>query len=487
MRKAETMMRTNIARVVPIVGLVWATGACDDLTSINENPNAPTDVPASFLLPQAIQSGVQQTWSAFQLQSHTTIWPQHLVQIQYPDEEQGNVRSSSMEGFWTSYFTGPLKDIQTVIDKGVETGEPNFEAVGRIWKAWTYHIVTDSWGDVPYLEALDELATTPTYDPQADIYADLLAELTAASAQLTPGGSGFGAGDLIYGNDFAAWARFANSLRMRLAMRMSEVDPTTAQSQFVAAYNAGGFASNGDNALLRYPGAPYENPMFENYLGRDDHGVSATMIDTLLSLNDPRLSLYAEPATEDGVYRGHQNGRDDLPVGQSLAWFSRIGNFWRADGAATPTVIMSYSEVLFLQAEAAQRGWIAADPATLYADAIQASMNQYDAQGVGPTDAEIATYLTEPAVVFNPGTGLQQIYLQKWISLWMNGSEVWADWRRTDMPALAMGPDLQLSRIPVRFSYPDSEQSLNHSNLNAAISRQGGGLDLVTTVWWDVN
>ena len=480
------MMRNKLARVAVLVGLVWAVSACDSLTEINEDPNAPTDVGPQFLLPQAIQNAVQPAFGAGQYLSHTGIWPQHIVQLQYPDEEQGILRPSRMEGYWTGYYAGPLRDIQTVIDKGVEAGDANTEAVGKIWKSWVFHIITDMWGDVPYSEALDVENFTPVYDTQAAIYDGMLADLTAAAAQLDPTGTGFGEGDLIYGNDFVKWERFANSLRMRLAMRLSGVDPATAQTAFVAANTAGGFTSNADNALLRFPGSPYENPLFENYLGRDDHGVSATIIDTLLSFNDPRLSLYAELATEDGVYRGHENGREDLPTGQSMAWFSRIGNFWRADGAATPAAIMTYSEVLFLQAEAAFRGWIGGDPATLYADAITANMNQYDAQGVGPSDAEITAYLAEPAVVYTAATGLDQIYLQKWIALWMNGPEAWSHIRRTGVPDLAMGPDLIVSRIPVRFQYPDSEHSLNYTNMMQAVDRQGG-FDVTDLVWWDVN
>ena len=487
MRKAKKMMRNKIASAALLVGLVWAVTACDNLTEINEDPNAPTDVGPQFLLPQAIQASVQQAFGTGQMLQHFSIWSQHFVQLQYPDEELGEVRSSRMEAYWNGYFIGPLKDIQTVIDKGVETGSPNAEAVGRIWKAWIYHLVTDLWGDAPYSEALDVENFTPAYDTQQAIYTAMLSELTAGAALLAVGGTGFGAGDLIYGNDFAAWRLFANSLRMRLAMRLSGVDAATAQAEFVAAFNAGGFTSNADNALLQYPGPPYENPFYENYLVRDDNGVSATMIDTLLSLNDPRLALYAELATEDDVFRGHQNGRIDLPVGQSLAWFSRIGNFWRADGQTTPTAIMTYSEVLFLQAEAAAMGWIAGDPAALYTAAIQANMDQYDAQGVGPSDAEIATYLAQPAVAY---TGMDDLYLQKWIALYMNGAEAWAHVRRTGVPALLPGADFTLSRLPVRFSYPDSEESLNNANLAAASTRQGCSTIkcfLVERVWWDVN
>ena len=483
MRKAKKMMRKRLASAALLVGLVWAVTACDNLTEINENPNAPSDVGPMFLLPQAIQATVQPAFGSGQMLQHFSVWSQHISQIQYPDEEVGIVRASRMVAYWSGYYTGPLRDIQTVIEKGVEAGDANVEAVGRIWKSYIFHFVTDFWGDVPYSEALDVENFTPVYDTQAAIYAGMLSELTAAAGQLTGSGTPFGAGDLIYGNDFAAWEKFANSLRMRLAMRLSEVDAATAQAEFVAAFNAGGFTSNADNALLQYPGSPYENPLYENYLGRDDNGISGTMVDTLASLNDPRLALYAEPAVEDGVYRGHQNGLLTIPSGMSMSAFSRIGNFWRADGSSTPTAIMTYSEVLFLQAEAAARGWIAGDPATLYTAAIQASMDQYDGQGVGPTDAEIATYLAQPAVAY---TGMNDIYLQKWIALWMNGAEAWAHVRRTGVPDLAMGADFTLSRLPVRFSYPSTEQSLNNTNLMAAVSRQGG-LVLTDLVWWDVN
>jgi hypothetical protein len=475
---------TKTARVALLLALVWSTGACDDLTSLNENKNAPEDVGAEFLLPQAIRSGVETSFGATMMLSHTAIWPQHVVQIQYPDEETGLVRPGNMDAFWNTYYVGPLSDIQAVLDKADAAGQANREAIALIWRAWLFHQVTDLWGDIPYSEALAGRDNPrPVYDSQQDVYTGLIADLTTAAGMLTPGGDGFGAGDILYGNNFTQWARFANSLRMRLAMRMVNKAPGAAQAAFVAAYNAGGFQSNADNAALRWPGSPYENTLYRNYLGRDDHGISATMVDTLASLADPRLALFAEPATADGVYRGHRNGFDAPPL--PLGSYSRIGNFWRADGAATPSMIMTYSEVLLLQAEAAQRGWIGASAATLYAQGIRAHMTQYAGMAANnPTEPDITDYLANPRVVYNPATGLNQIHLQQWIGLYMNGNEAFAHWRRTGVPVLVPGPDLTVSRIPVRFSYPGGEQSFNSANLNAALSRQGGGLDLVTPLWW---
>jgi hypothetical protein len=455
------------------------------LTDINVNPNAPTTVPVQFLVPTAIYGGVNSVLAGASMMSHTSVWAQHYAEIQYPDEETGNVRDSRMDGYWTGYYSGNLKDIQTVIETGAEEGLVNAEGVGRIWKAFIFHHVTDLWGDVPYSQALMGAEnTTPVYDAQADIYADLLSELEAGAALVSNSAPGFGDGDLIYGNDFTKWKKFANSVRMRLAMRMSEVNPSAAQSAFQAAYNAGGFTSNDDNAMIQWPGAPYENPFYENWQGRDDHAMSRTLINILKDLNDPRLFSYAEPAASDGEYRGHENGRDDLPPGVSFADISRISDFWRANGAASPTAVMTYSEVLLLEAEAAARGWIPGDPEELYLAGIEANMNQYDPWGHGPTDAQIAEYLDNPDIAY---TGLEDIQLQQWIGLFMNGNEAWSNARRTGVPERPVGADLMwLGKIPTRYSYPPDEQSYNNANLQAALSAQGMSSPNITTeVWWD--
>jgi hypothetical protein len=466
--------------------LLAGTTACvDGITDINTDPNAPTDVPADFLLPQSIRSIVENTYDGTMMLSHTAIWPQHAVQIQYPDEETGQVRPGNMDGFWATYYAVGLKDIQTVIEKGRAGSRPNHEGVGLIWKSFAFHLVTDLWGDIPYTDALSgEVNTSPAYDAQQQVYVGMLADLRTGVGLLNASGTGFGGGDILYANDFEKWRRFGNSLRMRLAMRLATADAARAQAEFVAAFNAGPFQSNADNAALRWPGAPYENPLHENFLGRDDHGISATMVDTLRSFNDPRLPLYAEPAAADGVYRGLRNGLEKPPL--PLASYSRIGSFWRKDGKATPTLLMTYSEVLFLQAEAVQRGWLPGNAGALYTAAIVANMNQYDpwAPARNPSDADIAAYVASPRVTYNPATGLQQIHLQKWISLFMNGNEAFAEWRRTGTPNLVRGANVVTSRIPVRFSYPGSEQSFNGVNLQAAVARQSGGLDLITPVWW---
>ncbi len=490
------MNRHMLARGAALAGLVLALGACDQgLTEVNIDPNAPTNVGAEYILPHTIETGVSRVCCS---RGMLDDWAQHTAEIQYAEETIGNVRPATMDNVWDGFYGTDLEDAQNIIDKGTETGKANIQGVGMVWKAWLFSQLTDMFGDVPYSEALQGADnTTPAYDAQSDIYAGMLQNLTDAQAMLgASGGGDFGGGDIFYGNDFAKWKRFANSLRMRLAMRMSEVDPATAKAQFVAAYQAGPFTSNADNAELAWPGSPYGNPNWENCICgngvRDDNSVSATLVDSLLSLNDPRLMFYAEK-NQNGEYFGEINGdhTPDLPLGN----YSRIGNYWRADGQYTPSIIMSYSEVLFLEAEAAWRGWISADPATLYNQAVQAAFEMYISTGyaTAPTQADLDAYMQNPRVVYQGGdAGFAQIQLQKWISLYQIGMEAWSNWRRIRIPDLKPGPDLAaglggINIIPVRVPYPSNEQSLNNASLMAAVQRQGGGLSLVTPMWWDVN
>lgn len=476
-------------RVAPVLAAAFAAAACNDgLTDINTNPNAPTNVSAQFLLPSAQQAAIERALGVNFNLTMTGLWSQHWAKVQYIDEDRYDLRPQQVDAHWTGFYAGPLRDLKEIVDQGTEQGIPNWVAIGNVMQAWTFHIMTDVWGDIPYSEALqgdyeDGNIVTPVYDTQQAVYDGMFAQLTAASAGFQTGGRTFGDEDLIYGGDVAAWRRFSNSLRMRLAMRIVLADATKARTQFEAAVAAGGFTSNAHNAELHYDaGPPSANPFYINQEidGRFDHAISATMVDSLLSLNDPRLPIYATeaPTPTHGAYHGMPNGVDD-GFAVELPTRSRIGDFFLAPDA--PLFLMTYAEVLFLRAEAAQRGWAAGGTAVaLYNAAITASMQQYGISG-----GDIATYLAQPAVVYNPATGLRQIALQKWIALYGNGPEAFSEWRRTGWPILTPAPASVIgNRVPVRVFYPTIEQSLNKSNHDAAVGRNGGD-DLIDPVWWD--
>lgn len=489
-------MRSNkLLHGVVVAALAWGLTACnEDLAGLNENPNAPEDVDPELLLPQAIQAATDQILGAglFNLEG-LALFAQHYAKIQYPNEDRYELRPGSIDNAWSTLYGGVLKDVQTIIEKGEATGTDNHVAVGLILKSWVFSVMTDMWGDIPYSEALtfsNEGGTaTPKYDRQSEIYPALLADLERAVGLLDADAEGFGAGDLLYGGDMDAWRKFANSLRLRLAVRIADANPTLAQQHFEAALNpanGGVFESNDEMAVLVYEGSPpNEHPLFENSerAGRDDHAISKTMVDMMLGWSDPRLAIYAEP-NEDGVYQGMPNGMNDghnVP----LKKVSRIGDYWRGTPGA-PAVILSYAEVLFLRAEGALRGWNAGGTeAALYEAAVRASLEQY-----GITGAAADAYVAQPGVAFSATAAVEQIATQKWLALYGNGAEAFAEVRRTGYPALVPGPyalEVNGDEIPVRIPYPGTEQTLNGAALEAAIAAQGGGNDFRTRVWWDVN
>jgi hypothetical protein len=230
---------------------------------------------------------------------------------------------------------------------------------------------------------------------------------------------------------------------------------------------------------------------------RDDQRISKRFVDTLKVTGDPRLAKYAAPTVAslsatatpcDSTYRGFPNGineagKTSLPkntcTGKSmgLADFSRPTTTIR--GQTSPSYIMTYSEVLFIRAEAAQRGWIVGDAKALYEAAITASMQQW-----GVTAPEIALYLAKPGVVYNAANGLKQIAYEKWVSLFNLENEAYAEWRRLDYPVLVPGPFAKTNTVPTRLPYPAIETSLNGANLDAASAAQGV-VTISGKVWWD--
>lgn len=469
--------RSTTVRALATAALAAAAAGCGDgLTDLNRNPNEPIDVGAEFLFPNAVEAAVSRVMGSGLHMDVTALWVQHYAESRYSEEDRYDLRDATVSTHWSSFYAGPLQDFQEVIEQGNQSGRPGVAAVGTVMRAWTFQVVTDLWGDIGYSEALrgrdPKAGNTVKYDPQKDVYAGLLGELRSASTALQSSPVPLGASDLIYRGDAAKWRRFANSLRLRAAMRMSEADPALARSEFTAALADGVLASNADNAVFRYvDNGVNVHPIHAYQRSRDDHAVSATLVNRLRSLSDPRLPVYATQ-NKGGYYKGMPNGSLEAI---SLDSLSRIGTYFSAANA--PSVLMSYAEVLFLQAEAAERGWTGGNAAALYRQAITASMQQY-----GIAQAQIDAYLAQPATAY---AGLPSIGVQKWIALYGNGPEAYAEWRRTGHPALTAGPDaLNDWRIPMRLPYPASEESLNAAALKEAIARQGGA-GLNDRVWWN--
>lgn len=496
-------------RTVRVVGLALAIGAaaCDNgLTDVNRNPNAPETVSPALLFATAAVSTVRQVRSPMELTpSGIALWAQYLAEYQYPEISYYQFRPSTADAWWNTFYSGPLTDLEQALRVTTANSRGNQTGPILVLRAFAYSTMTNMWGDIPFTEATkgDQGIFAPKYDTQQFIYDSLLKDLAGANTMMgASAGTGFGSQDPVYGGDPAQWKKFANSLRARLGMYLSDVDPARAQSEVAAAIAAGGFTSNADNAQINWPGdGVNNNPWWDNQAPpagqgtRDDARASVTLIDTLKSLSDPRLPVWFRPVQDPtcgtvasctpvaaGGYRGMPNGLEAGPAG---AWGTRASRLSFAVTAADqPSYYMTYAEFSFIKAEAAQRGWIAGGAtaaATYYNEGIRASMEQW-----GVANADIVAYLAQPSVVYNAATGLRQIGLQKWLALFTQGYEGWVEWRRTGFPNLTPAANARTTGgvIPRRITYPQTEQSYNNANLQAAITAQGSD-ELHRRLWID--
>lgn len=491
-------MRKLSASAAALV-LVTAVACKTDLTALNQNPNSPTTAPSGPVFTSATRSAMQTIQGSGATLSATSLFAQHIAQIQYIEEDRGAIRPTTLDGLFSGLYSGPLEDYEKIIN-----GNPTAPATSgpaTVMQQWVYQTMTDWWGDIPYSEALKGDASTvnlkPTYDAQKDIYYGMLSKLTAASTAMAAAtDAGLGSADMIYKGDLTKWVKFSNSLRARMAMRLSQADPAKAQAELTAAFAGPVFTGNADNARLVWPGdGIYDNPWAANFSGRDDHRMAKTLMDNLIANNDPRLPIFAQPTKADPTkYAGMQNGLDNTYTSTYFNTTSRpglifypgattYGTFGTSAGKATPSYIMTYAELQFIKAEAALRGWgglTAAQAAGFYNAGVSASILQW-----GGTQAQADTYLAQAGVAYN-GT-LAQIITQKWIALFTQGTEAWSDWRRTGFPAaIVAGPSMypDTPGVALRLLYSPAEGSVNKAGLDAAKARQGA--DLTTTpVWWD--
>lgn len=489
--------------------LALGVGACnsDTLTDVNQDPNNPTSAPPGPVFTSAARLAMNR-WlggGAMDLRG-PEFTAQHLAEVQYPDEDAyRRLGPGDTDGDFINAYSQELKNLQSVIDVGKTGNQPLLWGPAMVLRSLVFSYITDVWGDVPYSEALrgDSGVITPKYDAQKDIYTGLFADLNAAvtaMAAAPAGAAKLGAADPFFSGNALGWQRFANSLRLRLAMRLANVDATTAQAQIQAALIAPGGvdSSNADNARFPWPGdGVYDNPWMVNFRTRDDHRMSNTLMNEMLPRNDPRIPVFAQPTVANpSVYAGMPNALTQSGASAYFTISSRPGAvFYGATvyscptcgartGAKFPSFAMTYAEVSFTLAEAAERGWITGTAASLYNQAIQASMAQW-----GVTDATaISTFLADTAIAYKGGTpGLRQIALQKWIALYTNGVQAWAEWRRTCVPAtLVPGPYSLENSVPRRYQYSVREASVNGANVAAAIARQGPDV-FSTRMYWDNN
>ena len=463
------MLKINNIKFSVVLLLIAAIVSCTgDYEDINTDPNKPTIVPSTNLMAYVLNNFTKNTFSLSAIGGGTLGYSNQIGKIQYPEESIYEFR----EGTFNTYFATVYRNqqnLKTVITQSEEAGDLNMKAAAITYSAYIWLIATDMWRDIPFTNALgaEEGVLSPAYQTQEEIYPEIMAMLEEANTLFNKGnGDALGSGDLLFGGNTELWQKFANSLRLRIACRLMDADAETAKS--IIEQIAGNpstypvIASNDENAYFHWSGAdPYYEPFYTNKEvdDRDDHGVADVMVDQLLAFNDPRLSVYAKPAQSDGEYRG-------VIVGAELGSFSmndisKMGARFR-DDAAGFSPYMNYAEVNFIIAEAAARGWsVGTSAEDAYKAGITASLEEN-----GIATADIEAYLVQDEIAY--GDDMRQIYIQKWISLFKNGHEAWAETRRTDVPLLGAAPDafyVGHSRPPFRQPYPTNEYNLNTENI----------------------
>lgn len=478
-------------------------GACTSgFEDLNLNPNEPTQVAPDVIFPYGLREAVDR------VHGHRTrlerlgldggmLWVQYFARNQYTNEgDTYNPDASMRNNNWEGFFTESLINFQKVIDFSGEEGgafyNPNYQAVGMIMQEYLFSVMTDTWGAIPYADALSGSTSgnlAPSYSSQEEIYTSMLSNLKLAADLLDESGPAI-KGDILFAGDILRWKKFANSLRLKLANRQASKKPGESSAVFSeimgdpASYPI--FTSNEDFAVLYHEGrlndnnnnAWHEIMVFD---GREDWSISQTLIDAMTdgqgNATDPRLTVYAEVAFAGpmaGLYVGMPNGLPEALASAYINTASRPGSFFTQEKG--PVCLMTYSELLFVLAEASLAGIYAAGDAQAYLEsAIAASFEQFDV-------SMPANYME------GISASKENIMTEKWKALFGQGIEAWTEYRRTGFPVLPEAVPEAIfqndGQVPTRLRYPESEYSLNGLNVEAAASLNGGADNKLTPLWW---
>jgi hypothetical protein len=318
----------------------------------------------------------------------------------------------------------------------------------------------------------------PVYDDDAEIYADLFRRIDLALLSLSQGSTSFGDADLIYGGSTEQWMKFGNSLKLRMAVRIADADAATAGAKAKEAVAGGVFESNEDNAAFPFESTPPNtNPIWTSLVqsGRNDFVVCKTFVDLIVPLNDPRASVFM--ADNKVPYEGAVYGQ-----GSSYVDYTHIGDLWHTPDFEA--IILSYSEVEFLMAEAIEKGLVAGSAEDHYNNGVRASMNYWRPD---LTDADIDGYLAQPSVAYATAgeSWKEAIGIQKYLSLYGRGFEAWSSWRVLDYPDTFTRPEISMEAVPRRIQYGNEDPSTNGANYQSAAQAMGGD-EKSSRVFWDV-
>lgn len=463
--------------------VVALAGCTKDIERFNIDTKNATSAPAGTLFSNAVRNLADNLTTPNVNRNVFRLVVQHWATTTYTDEPNYDFGTRNIpQDWWLRMYKDVLLDLQEAKrlageDKFLAEGaRKNQVAIADILQVYTYSVLVNTFGDIPYTEALDYDNLFPKYDKASDIYNDLFTRLDADIAALSTADGGYDATqDLVYKGSVQKWLRFANTLKIRMAMTIADVDEAKAKAAVEAA-NAGAFQSAADNAVFAYLATtPNTNPIWVDLVQskRQDFIIANTLVNRMKTLNDPRVPLYFKP-NDDGKYEGGVVGSTN-----TFALFSKVND--KLIDPAFPGVLLDYVELEFYRAEAKERGFnIPGTAAEHYHNAIRASILFW-----GGTAAQADAYLAQPEVAYSTAAGnyRQKIGTQFWIALFNRPYEAWTEVRRLDYPVLT-APSTARSGFPNRLTYPTNEQTLNGGNYTAAASAIGGDR-VETKLFWD--
>ena len=485
---------------IPFVLLLTILGSCtNNFDELNTDPNRPKEITPGVMLGQLQYQIVNSTVNASRNFTH------ELMQVDAPRASAGGgglhryiVNPGS--GVWSNFYTylNDVEDIYIIADK---LNENNYKAISLIYKSWSYSILTDLYGDVPYSQATKAIEGNfkPTFDKQKDIYIQLLKNLETANTLLDETKALTYGGDMLYNSNALSggknpgilkWKKFCNSLRLRLLLRILKKEGEVNVKEHITAILADPvanpvFTTNADEAIFRYPGTfPFFNPFYNarQVDWRDGNYYTKFFMDRMNELGDPRRAAWATQVKSgtENVFRGIESGYPttlEYAVGSNSSYSDALKTLPQLG------VMMTLAEVEFIKAELALKGYTTGSTAEKhYESGIAASMAQW---GVSMP----AGFTTQPGVAFNTTAAaekqLEQIMLQKYYAYFFVDYQSWFEKRRTGYPVLPRGNGIPSENtFPSRVPYPTYLQSLNPEALAGAVASMGGD-DSDIKVWWD--
>ena len=546
MKHIKRLSIKNLFYTLTLISGIVIVGSCTKkYDSINVDKNSiatlgPADLP--FLFSQAQSTAPGSYWN---YQVAENLFADQYCQYfgceaTYFPSDRLVIRQDWVGAAFNPMYTTVMPQLQSIFASTDSTSAEY--AMANVWWVYTFQRVTDYWGPIPYFSA-GVPGNTVAYDSQDKIYYDFIKRLQSAVAALHvhAGENHFGSYDLVYGGDVNRWIKFANSLRLRIAIRISKVDPATAKTLAEAAVADGVMTTSvpitdptaqtsGDDAFVQRSakGGPDGNGL-QSMSDWNEFRMSASMASVLKGYQDPRLPQYFLPALNTGLYSGVRNGLSIEQLGQApnqAANNSHVGQRWSstnvvdkngnvlgsANSIATAQNVMVVAESYFNRAEGALMGWnmggIAKD---LYNQGITNSLIQWNVTNpavqtayinstntpIPPGDGLNSPAMTNIPVKFdasNMATQLEQIATQKWLALFPDGIEAWADYRRSHVLKLypvvnSDNPDISntstqwIRRIPFLLS----ETQANGAAVQAALPLLNGPDKVTTPLWWDKN